>query len=1374
MKNISLDIGTKTLKIVIGNKTEIEDCIVREHFSDPLRILHELENSHQIAEKSRSKGVLTGCYKHILAGKENYTMMDWTIPVIEYCREQYPDLQFIIDIGAASLSLVEIKDGKFHRFQTNSLCASGTGSFLDQQMLRMDLSYKDIETIQPTLRIPTIASRCAVFAKSDLIHRQQEGYTREQLWNGLVKGMAESCFTTLLRGTGISGKILLIGGLVRNRLFYHYFTTLFNDEEVIVPEAPEAFIARSGVYYLQSTDTIPSNINNISNRKDVSLEKRLSFISALKCRDDTMSYYDIYSNEINIDRLARNQKLKVFFGVDIGSTSTKGVLRDAESGELLFNIYRKTAGNPILAYQKLLKGIREYKKKYSLELSVQGMGTTGSGRKIVAAFAGADLVINEITAHLKGAVREYPEVRTIFEIGGQDSKYIQVNKGWMQDANMNYVCAAGTGSFLEEQAQVLNIGLDDFEKLSSGIAAPKMNDRCTVFMELDARKLIVDGFSRPEVVTSLLHAVCRNYLHRVVQNRPVEEPILFLGATARNRGLVESFQNILGKKIHTSRYSHIMGAIGITELLQNRQTEVTTSFKGWDIDNQSINIRERYCDKCHNRCRLVYLESGSSTVSWGHMCGKESGEEGSDEVYRKYFMPDIDNFIPEKSSLHPKIASKKHDNPFVYLPRALFYHSHGIIWELFFSELGFRVETSPESDRMIAELGMQYSPHELCNPMKLAIGHAIYLIQNGKSPIFLPYMIMDTENPKTINSYFCVITQSAPAILENILHYNHFPVPALLTPVINLSESADYNVDHLKKCLSVYHFSRKEIKRAFQKGVAAYETQLKNQLQLSRELSARYEYSNKPVLVFMGRAYNLYDEVLNLNLIRDTTRYGYTILPSDLLPATREDISCEENNMYWSYGQKFLAAAKKLKDYSNFFPIFLTNFNCGPDSFLLSLLEEIWSDRPYLILELDEHSGNAGYLTRIEAFLDRLKEYQPRKKSQEVHEKITKYSLKDKRLLFPPMHPMGSRLLAAAFRGHDFDAVAIEEENQETFQIGRSCLRGSECLPAVSTFGAYLKYHKINRENQEKPWALFMPCASGPCRFGQYRTLQRMTLKRLGIDTDIFSVNSENNYNEITGSLRLLIMKSIIITDVMIKLSCRIRPYLSNPDRINYLIEDNVEKIIENLESRENPVRYLKEIADGLNVSEIDLGQRKPLVGIVGEIYVRSSPFSNDYLIEKIERHGAEAWVAPFMEWFHYTNWLKKEKTIPLSNRITETLTEKLVSYYERKYYSVFGNFLSDRWEPDIEELIEQARPYIADSIRGEAILTIGRAVKFIEEGAKLIINVAPFSCMPGTIGSIVLKRIAQDYSVPIVSLYYDGFTSFEKELEHYLNNICL
>ena len=299
-----------------------------------------------------------------------------------------------------------------------------------------------------------------------------------------------------------------------------------------------------------------------------------------------------------------------------------------------------------------------------------------------------------------------------------------------------------------------------------------------------------------------------------------------------------------------------------------------------------------------------------------------------------------------------------------------------------------------------------------------------------------------------------------------------------------------------------------------------------------------------------------------------------------------------------------------------------------------------------------------------------------------------------------------------------------------------------------------------------------MPCASGPCRFGQYGFLHKMILERNNIDADIISVSSENNYEGFPTDLRMQLFKSIMLTDIIIKLGCKLRPYERKPGQVDELLRKYLQVFASAISKKERIEKHLQSLRRAVDNLCIDLKNKKPLVGIVGEIYVRSSPFSNDNLIEKIENREGEAWLTPFMEWLHYTGYLKKLIHKPILSKLKDDLAATVVDLFEKKYYRFFNSILSDRKEPGIDDIIEKAKPYFPDAIRGEAVLTVGRTICFIEQGASMIVNVAPFGCMPGTISSIILKNIARIYSIPIVSLYYDGYVGFDSQLEQYLNNI--
>ncbi len=1359
-KVLGIDAGSLSIKIAYRENGDIK-YFRKEHLGEPLVAFDELikENAIQINPEG---SIITGKYSGILS-------KNFKIPIISpiYClvntidKNQFSDIKYFIDIGSSGLSVIEIQDGKFHRYDTNSLCAAGTGAFLDQQMSRMKLSYGDLANIPIIENPPSIASRCAVFAKSDLIHRQQQGYSIEQLWNGMVKGLAESAYSSLFKGKIITDDVFLIGGLANNKIFIHFFQKLLGNVKLRVADSPDYFLSDSLVQFI--SNPLAKKLISV-NKEDykATFEKPLSFND----RKDSnhLQYIDSCNNEVDIWNLEAGKKHSVFAGIDIGSTSTKIALID-DSGKILLGLYTRTQGKPINAFKNLLIGLSELQDKNNVEFDIKGIGTTGSGRKLIGQFAGADIIKNEITAHLKGAIKEFPDAKTIFEIGGQDAKYIFIEDGWMKDANMNYVCAAGTGSFLEEQAKNLDMALDDIPALCKNANPPISSDRCTVFMEQDANQLLTHGYKRNEVMSSILYSVCKNYLHRVVQNKPIEEPILFLGATAKNSGLVEAFENVLGKQILTSKYSHLMGAIGIAEILRNSPPEKTT-FKGLEIRHKEVILNEDNCKLCNNKCLITHMKIAGeyTSSSWGYMCGKEPDEKNVKNIECLDAVKHLTETINQKNYNKDALMT-------AYFPKALQYFSFHPFWDRFFSELKINLIPTPNTNAEINALAKSYSLSDFCYPLKLALGHAMYCIKHENLPVIIPFHIQDTKNPNALNSYFCPLSQAFPSILKSALGYNNISSSKLISPVIDFSKADDYNLKQLEQTIGEsFGLSSKKIKKAYKQAKSKH-NETRKQLSKFGKDYVQNRKTKKPRFVILGRSYNILDQSINLGLLSSIARYGYDVIPMDILPINRESITEEYKDMYWAYGQKIVAASKYINEHDDLYPVYLTNFSCGPDSFLLNTFEEIINDKPYLILELDEHGGDAGYMTRLEAFFDRVEHNYTAKKKPKAAPKTEnkiKNSLANNKVYVPPMHPIGVRLVSAAIRAYGIESVPLVKEDIETFTLGSAYVRGSECMPATSTIGAFL--HKISEENGgcDANTALFMPCASGPCRFGLYARLHNKILRDNNIDASIISPSFDDNYGDIKGALRLHFLKAMIVSDVLFKLACRLRPYETKEGIVDKIIEEaicDLEKVFEKKESISGALRKLN-----TKLKEIELtSKNKPLVGIVGEIYVRNSPFSNSNLVKQIEANGGEAWVAPMMEWVHYSAELKTNSNI--LDFFSHFISTELTSIIENKYLKIFNKLLKDRKEPNIKDIIGVGKKFVPVEVEGEPVLTIGRAIRFIDQGAKLIVNVSPFGCMPGQICSSVFKDVSNKYNTPIVSVFYDGETDFTDLIGTYISN---
>ncbi|MFO7873434.1 MAG: acyl-CoA dehydratase activase [Bacteroidales bacterium] len=1364
---LGIDAGALSIKIAImdGNQKQ---HLRRVHHGEPLTVFYDLLDEAGI-NLSQTEGMVSGRYASVVAKDTGLPEIS-PVSVLTKHVQQLPGgrKSYIVDIGASGLAMAAYLDGGLQKYETNSLCAAGTGAFLDQQMSRLGLTYQTIQDIPVMEDPPSIACRCSVFAKSDLIHRQQAGYAIPQLWNGLVKGLALSAFSTLFRGTTIDTDVMMIGGLANNKVFLHFFESLLDGYSLVVPPNPDFFLADALVQSCQAGNTLKSTQAARQKKEAQTYEHPLRFTRENNSGHE--HYTDTFGNEVDLYHLPAVQSLDVYLGVDVGSTSTKLALLDKE-GHVCAGLYTRTAGRPVHAFQQLLKGVHTIAREQSVFFKVRGAGTTGSGRNLLGAFTGADLIKNEITAHLKGAVKEFPDVKTIFEIGGQDAKYISVEDGWMKDANMNYVCAAGTGSFLEEQAKHLNIELEDIEKVCKDALPPVSSHRCTVFMEQDAGQLLTRGIRKSQVMASIIYAVCKNYLHRVVHNRPVESPILFLGATAKNKGLVEAFEHVLGKPVHTSIYSHLTGAIGVADMVR-KSAPAETAFKGFFIKDKQVSLSETVCDLCHNRCRItgLYAEEGERMASWGYQCGREP-----DAVT----MPKnnhADAFHLMKKMIQARMVPEK-PKATLYYPPVLHFYTYNPFWQQFFYDLGIDLMPVMSRKEDIGRHSQTYTLTDCCYPAKLAVGRVIDSLQHTYQPVFLPHHIQDQDNPRTVNSFFCPLSQALPSVLKSTLNLHDMDTSGVIAPVVDFSESHSHNIRELTAVLQK-HFdvNHTDIKRAWHHALTKHQDSRKA---LGDEGSAVIHKNGdpaRPKFVILGRSYNLLDDILNLDIVKAIAAYGYDVIPMDMLPVEREDLPAGFEDMYWSYGQQIIVSARYIREQPGLYPVFLTNFNCGPDSFLLSTFEQEMRDKPALVLELDEHGGDGGYKTRLEAFFDRTVHHLRHQAHTNTLPDDTSYpgriqrSFSDHRIYIPPMHPISSRIMGAALRAYGFDAVALQKEDAETWAIGSACVRGSECMPAASTIGSFI--HLLQKEKAEGKVngnaALFMPCTDGPCRFGQYVRLHERILEDYNVDATIISPNSDDNYGDIKGGLRVHMLKALTISDVLNKLVCRVRPYEKQKGTTDKLIEKYVAIFEKVFEHKQSVTRVLKQLRHDLHDIKTH-AVSKPLVGVVGEIYVRNSPFSNADLIRTIENSGGEVWVAPIMEWLHYTN--EFEDNNGLVDLLRNTVTHGLIAYYEQKYMRIFGELLRKRREPPVKSVKAYGKQYMPDRIEGESILTIGRAIAFYYQHADLVVNVAPFGCMPGSISASILKDVSSQYGMPIVSLFYDGETDFSHILETYIQN---
>ncbi len=899
----------------------------------------------------------------------------------------YPDVRTIFEMGGENAKVIRIRAGsdgeppRIDDYDTNGDCAAGTGSFIDQQAHRMRLSVEEVgDMVVRAATSARIAGRCSVFAKSDMIHAQQKGFAPEEILKGLCEAVARNFKSNINKGKDPVPRIALAGGLFANQGVVRAIVDAFGfrPTDVILSRG---YAHLSAVGAALASGEIPE-----SERK-----RGCAVISAAPSADGQPAAFPSLSplsteNVVFLrDRVvppspagrsilssASAEAPEVFLGIDIGSVSTNFALVDWE-GNLLKEIYVRTQGRPV---QVVTDGLADLAKEFEDSVRIRGVGTTGSGRELIGELVGADTVQDEITAHKTGSTfigkRFFGQpVDTIFEIGGQDSKFIGLENGVVVDFAMNDACAAGTGSFLEEQAERLGIQIKgEFAELALSSKAPlRLGERCTVFMEQDLNNYLQQGAEKVDIVAGLAYSVVINYLNRVVRGRKIGETIYFQGGTAYNDAVAAAFTHVLGKKVIVPPHNGVIGAIGMALLARDKVKALgqPTRFRGFDMRKVDYRRREFVCKGCSNLCDMQEIRVDGAKTYWGDKCS---------EKYRKAARTDTRPVIEDLPARRAEVLDRLTNEPgeshrgVVGYPRAMYYYERFPFWKTFLSSLGFGVKVSPRTDKAIAREGLELTVAEPCYPIQVAHGHVASLLRDGIDFLFVPNIINSETQHTHTESHFCPWGQTLPFVLGSVPKWEKELRQKLLSPTVRFRDGEKYVVEDLLECFGPLGISRREVRDAIRAGYAEQRKFQAHLADLGAAAIAEIDRAGANAIVLLGRPYNLYDRDINLNIpakLRD--QYGANILPVDFLPVEGIDIREVHDNMFWNYGRKILAAARWARTRPKYHLIYITNFKCGPDSFIRHFVTRA-SESPHLSLQFDGHGNDAGYMTRCEAYLD--------------------------------------------------------------------------------------------------------------------------------------------------------------------------------------------------------------------------------------------------------------------------------------------------------------------------------------------------------------------------------------------------------------------
>jgi len=913
---------------------------------------------------------LTGSGGKLAGSRYKFAVINEFSAIVEAVNHFHPDVRTVFEMGGESSKYIlldrESSTGRLNiiDYGTNGDCAAGTGAFLDQQASRLKFNIEDIgKIVESASKSAQIAGRCSVFAKSDMIHAQQRGYQPDEVLKGLCNAVTRNFKSVISRSKKVIPPVIFIGGVSMNSGIIQSLQHIFDldDDEIYVPESMNWLGALGSA--VRSLDHDPVKIGHYGGKTNTSrfpAYEKLSLDSVKLLRKNVIPYA----------LKKTGNPVPAYLGVDIGSVSTNLVVIDS-SGNVLKEIYTQTKARPI---EVVSEGLKEIKSELGDIVDIKGVATTGSGRELIGVLIGADMINDEITAHKTGALHISrtmlgKEVDTIFEIGGQDSKYISIEDGVVVDFTMNDACAAGTGSFLEEQAEDLNINIiSEFASIAMSSENPvRLGERCTVFMGRDLNSFLQQGASKEDLIAGLAYSVVYNYLNRVVRDRKIGDLIFFQGGTAYNDAVAAAFAKVTGKEIIVPPHNGVMGAIGaaLLALRKMEALDIKSSFKGFDLTKVNYELKEFTCKGCSNFCTVQEFTVDGDKTFWGDKCS---------ERYRKRKKSPKVPVIDDLSKIRDELLRETYvdsgtTGPTVGIPMSMYTYDLLPFYNVYLSECGFCTVLSDTTNTSIANMGIESVVAEPCYPITVAHGHIKALIDKGVDYIWLPNLLnSETETPE-IESHVCVWGSTLPFVVMHSPAF-HAHRDQILRPTIHFRDGEKIVKRELFRCVEKLGISRRVSNRAVEKAFEA-QNEFRNRLkETGRKCIVRIKVTGEKAIVLVGRPYNIYDRAINLSVATKLASiYGINVIPMDFLDLEGIDISGVHKNMFWNYGKKILQSAVKLAKESQFDLIYITNFKCGPDSFIKQFVREALG-RPFLVLQFDGHSNDAGMMTRCEAYLD--------------------------------------------------------------------------------------------------------------------------------------------------------------------------------------------------------------------------------------------------------------------------------------------------------------------------------------------------------------------------------------------------------------------
>jgi predicted CoA-substrate-specific enzyme activase len=1364
---VGICLGASTFSLVEiernGKGPVVKNVVVRDHDGDPKGTLSRVLDEYDLGGKYVA---VTGRKFREITRFPSIIEPEATELAYRFTQGGQTRHDAVVSAGGESFIVYEMDGkGKVSRISSGNKCASGTGEFFMQQIRRMNVDVEEAVSLAKSSTNPhKLSGRCSVFCKSDCTHALNKGEPIADVAAGLARMIAKKIEELLVKIS--ARKVLVVGGTARNGAVIDFLKEGVDLVEVpaeapyfealgaalwALDEKPEAAFQK-GAYFKESTSSF-------------------DFLAPLSEYEGRVEF-----KSMPYGKVAAGDECVV--GLDVGSTTTKAVLFRLSDEKILCAKYLRTNGSPIEAsrscYRSLLEQIGD------APVTITGLGVTGSGRYIAGLHAESEGIVNEIIAHARAAAHFDPEVDTIFEIGGQDAKYTFLTNSVASDYAMNEACSAGTGSFLEESAyESLGIKMEDIAKVAlSAKRPPNFSDQCAAFISSDINTALQEGISREDIVAGLVYSICINYVNRVKGSRQVGGKVFMQGGVCYNKAVPLAMAAISGKKIIVPPEPGLMGAYGVALEIKNmlaagllqRGDFSLSELAGREVSYGKNFVCPGTSENCDRKCEISLIEVNGKKFPFGGACNKyynqvhklsydvtklNHPETRKDLLFRKYAQP--------RADLKPNAVAVGINKSF---------HTH-LLYPLyfnFFNELGCRV-ILPENVR---QTGIDKGMTSYCLAGQIALGMFEDLLERKPDFIFSPHIkelhVSEQEEYRIEYQTTCMFVQGEPWYQRATHLVGMEKPPKLIAPILDLRESYGAEQDKFVAVAVELGFSAEEGKRA-------HDAAVKKQLEFfadckaeGRRILADLEaHPERVAVVYFGHPYSAFADEANKGVPSKFASRGIELIPFDFL--LYED---EENfrDTYWEMGQRIIKAARIVKRHPQLFGCYLTNFLCAIDSMMVSHFRDLMGVKPSLTIEVDSHTADAGVNTRIEAFMDVVRNYlkvQDRVQDKEVDFTPAKIKINELgkavfvssdgetiamddprvKLVIPSMGDLFALGGAAVLRSLGWNAEALPVCDREALDLGRAVTTSKECLPIINILGEIRKYLK-HRQNPDEKLVVLMVGAGGCCRVGQYEILIETLVEKHQLrDVAQLVLTNDDGYAGLGLKFRMGMLKAMYAFDVMDDIRSAIKAHAADRPSAMAVFEREV-AAIEDCIAEKTRVPFftqLKRSAQALKAIPLKTPMSEAkYVAVVGEIFVRRDHFALMGIPDMLADQGFTMLDAPVSEWVRYTDFLREigmyEAKLSLMGRIEMGITNLVQNSFEKNIKKVFEKSgLYDFEMIDIKRYMDHSTHFFPLQLTGEPGLSSGAALaKYVEKYCG-VISVGPFGCMNSRMTEAVAQQ---------------------------------